>query len=63
METIAIILFVMKANHSIMELGEYKTMEDCMAAKPVAEQMFKDDQVMCGNPKKMDHDNHNHNHG
>ena len=67
METIAIILFVMKANHSIMELGEYKTMEECMNALPVAEQMFKDDHVMCGNPKEfMKHEGHDmkgHNHG
>lgn len=59
METIAVILFVMKANHGIMELGEYKTMEECMNALPVAEQMFKDDHVMCGNPKEINHDNHN----
>ena len=32
METLAIILFVMKANHSIIELGEYKTMDECMKA-------------------------------
>ena len=61
METIAIILFVMKANHSIMELGEYKTMEECMKALPVAEQMFtKEDHVMCGDPKKH---MKGHNHG
>ena len=57
----------MKANHSIMELGEYKTMEECMKALPVAEQMFKDDHVMCGNPKEfMKHEGHDmkgHNHG
>ena len=52
METIAVILFVMKANHSIMELGKYDTMEECMKALPVAEQMFKDDHVMCGDPKE-----------
>ena len=54
METLAIILFVMKANHSIIELGlEYKTMDECMKALPVAEQMFtEDDHVMC-NPKEF----------
>ena len=51
METIAVILFVMKANHSIMELGKYDTMEECEEI-PVAEQMFKDDHVMCGDPKE-----------
>lgn len=68
METIAIILFVMKANHSIMELGKYDTMDECMKALPVAEQMFKEeDHVMCGDPKEfMDHEGHDmkgHNHG
>ena len=54
METIAVILFVMKANHSIMELGKYDTMEECMKALPVAEQMFtEDDHVMCGDPKEF----------
>ena len=61
METIAVILFVMKANHSIMELGKYDTMEECMKALPVAEQMFtKEDNVMCGDPKKH---MKGHNHG
>ena len=60
METIAVILFVMKANHSIMELGKYDTMEECMKALPVAEKMFKeDDHVMCGDPKE----HHKHSHG
>ena len=58
METIAVILFVMKANHSIMELGKYDTMEECMKVLPVAEQMFKDDHVMCGDPKE--HNKHGH---
>ena len=48
----------MKANHSIMELGKYDTMEECMKEVPVAEQMFKDDHVMCGDPKE--HNKHGH---
>ena len=67
METLAIILFVMKANHSIIELGEYKTMDECMKALPVAEQMFtEDDHVMCEPKRIHDHEGHDmkgHNHG
>ena len=47
------------SNSGYVELGEYKTMEECMEALPVAEKMFKeDDHVMCGDPKE--HDKHGH---
>jgi len=68
MDLMPIFLFVMSTS-SYVELGEYKTMEECMQALPIAEQMYSEDKhVMCGDPKEHDSEDHeNHmkhgNHG
>lgn len=47
MEAIAIILMLMKPDHSMMEVGKYKTMEECHVAMEVAKTQFKKGHLSC----------------
>jgi len=65
MEAIAIILMLMKPDHTMMELGEFKSREECHVAMKVAKTQFKDGHLLC-EPIDYpwgDHKHHNHNKG
>ena len=47
MEAIAIILMLMKPDHTMMELGEFKSREECHVAMKVAKTQFKDGHLLC----------------
>ena len=58
METIAVILMLMKADHSMMELGKYKSMEECHVAMKIAKSQFAKGHMSClkeGEKMKMKH--------
>jgi hypothetical protein len=57
METLAIILMLMKPDHSMMDVGKYKTMEECHVAMKVAKTQFKEGHLSCVKEGvKMKHD-------
>jgi|TARA_R100000482_G_scaffold122155_1_gene69224 uncharacterized membrane protein len=47
MEAMAIVLMLMKADHSMMELGKYKSMEECHVAMEIAKTQFKKGHLSC----------------
>lgn len=56
MEAIAIILMLMKPDHSMMELGKYKSMEQCEQAMAIAKTQFKKGHLSCNKEgEKMKH--------
>ena len=56
METIAIIFMLIKPDHSIMELGKYKSMEQCEQAMQIAKTQFKKGHLSCTKEgEKMKH--------
>ena len=58
MEAMVIILMLMKPDHSMMELGKYKSMEKCQVAMEMAKTQFKKGHLSClkeGEKMKMKH--------
>lgn len=47
MEAMAIILMLMKPDHSMMDVGKYETMEECHIAMEVAKTQFKEGHLSC----------------
>ena len=47
MEAIAIVLMLMKPDHSMMKLGKYKSMKQCEQAMEVAKPQFKKGHLSC----------------
>ena len=47
MEAMAIILMLMKPDHSMMEIGKYKSMKECHVAMEVAKAQFKKGHLSC----------------
>ena len=43
----AIILMLMKPDHSMMDVGKYETMEECHIAMEVAKTQFKEGHLSC----------------
>ena len=57
MEAMAIILMLMKPDHSMMEVGKYESMEECHVAMKVAKSQFKKGHLSCiKEGEKMKHD-------
>lgn len=56
MEAMAIILMLMKPDHSMMELGKYQSMEKCHVAMEIAKTQFKKGHLSCTKEgEKMKH--------
>ena len=56
MEAMAIVLMLMKPDHSMMELGKYKTTQQCEQALEIAKTQFKKGHLSCTKEgEKMKH--------
>jgi uncharacterized membrane protein len=56
MEAMAIVLMLMKADHSMMELGKYKSIQQCEQAMQIAKTQFKKGHLSCiKDGEKMKH--------